>query len=139
MAVINYAGVVWVDVNSNLGEDTDPELVVDIAAINNSLLNLLSCPIGSRPFEREYGSELYSALFEPADSQAAAFLDMGIFQAIRRWEPRIQMDLTRSSVKPTSKVTASMCLSPIRLSVPISRPITNSRFGDSDATQPCSS
>ena len=101
MAVINYAGVVWVDVNSNLGEDTDPELVVDIAAINNSLLNLLSCPIGSRPFEREYGSELYSALFEPADSQAAAFLDMGIFQAIRRWEPRIQMDLTRSSVKPT--------------------------------------
>lgn len=101
MAVINYAGVVWVDVNSNLGEDTDPELVVDIAAINNSLLNLLSCPIGSRPFEREYGSELYSALFEPADSQAAAFLDMGIFQAIRRWEPRIQMDLTRSSVTPT--------------------------------------
>ena len=101
MAVINYAGVVWVDVNSNLGEDTDPELVVDIAAINNSLLNLLSCPIGSRPFEREYGSELYSALFEPADSQSAAFLDMGIFQAIRRWEPRIQMDLTRSSVKPT--------------------------------------
>jgi phage baseplate assembly protein W len=103
MAVINYAGVVWVDVNSNLGEDTDPELVVDIAAINNSLLNLLSCPIGSRPFEREYGSELYSALFEPADSQSAAFLDMGIFQAIRRWEPRIQMDLTRSSVKPTSE------------------------------------
>lgn len=101
MAVINYAGVVWVDVNSNLGEDTDPELVVDIAAINNSLLNLLSCPIGSRPFEREYGSALYSALFEPADSQAASFLDIGIFQAIRRWEPRIQMDLTRSSVKPT--------------------------------------
>jgi phage baseplate assembly protein W len=101
MAVINYAGVVWVDVNSNLGEDTDPELVVDIAAINNSLLNLLSCPIGSRPFEREYGSELYSALFEPADSQSASFLDIGIFQAIRRWEPRIQMDLNRSSVKPT--------------------------------------
>ena len=101
MSAINYENVIWVDVNSNLGEDTDPELVVDIAAINNSLLNLLSCPIGSRPFEREYGSELYSALFEPADSQAAAFLDMGIFQAIRRWEPRIQMDLTRSSVKPT--------------------------------------
>ena len=101
MSAINYENVIWVDVNSNLGEDTDPELVVDIAAINNSLLNLLSCPIGSRPFEREYGSELYSALFEPADSQSAAFLDMGIFQAIRRWEPRIQMDLTRSSVKPT--------------------------------------
>jgi phage baseplate assembly protein W len=103
MAVINYAGVVWVDVNSNLGEDTDPELVVDIAAINNSLLNLLSCPIGSRPFEREYGSELYSALFEPADSQAAGFLDLSIFQAIRRWEPRIQMDLARSSIKPTEE------------------------------------
>jgi phage baseplate assembly protein W len=94
---------VWVDVNSNLGEDTDPELVVDIAAINNSLLNLLSCPIGSRPFEREYGSELYSALFEPADSQSAGFLDLSIFQAIRRWEPRIQMDLARSSIKPTEE------------------------------------
>lgn len=98
--IINRGDVLWIDVNSNLGEDTDPELVVDIAAINNSLFNLLSCPIGSRPFEREYGSTLYQALFEPADSQSSKFLDLGLFQAIRRWEPRILMDLNRSSVRP---------------------------------------
>jgi phage baseplate assembly protein W len=94
--------VVWIDVNTNFGEDTDPDLVIDIEAINNSLFNLMTCPIGSRPFEREYGSDLIQALFEPADSQTAQFLDLTLFQAIRRWEPRIELDRARSSIRESS-------------------------------------
>jgi phage baseplate assembly protein W len=102
MSVVNYGEVVWIDVNTNFGEDTDPDLVIDIEAINNSLFNLMTCPIGSRPFEREYGSELIQALFEPADSQTAQFLDLTLFQAIRRWEPRIELDHARSSIRESS-------------------------------------
>lgn len=98
MAVLDYKEVVWVDVNSNFGEDVDPELVTEIKAINNSLFNLFNCPIGSRPFEREYGSNLLAALFEPADGETASFLDLSIYQAIRRWEPRIRMSIQSSLI-----------------------------------------
>lgn len=98
MSFVNYAEVVWIDVNTNFGEDVDPELVADVEAINNSLFNLLTCPIGTRPFEREYGCELIQALFEPADSQTAQFLSLTLFQAIRTWEPRVILDRARSRV-----------------------------------------
>ncbi len=103
MAAIDYSQLVWVDVNSNFGEDVDPELVVDVAAINNSLLNLFSCPVGSRPFEREYGSDLFKALFEPTDRKTNDFLKLSLFQAIQRWEPRIRMDMSRSSITATKE------------------------------------
>lgn len=102
MAAVNYDEIIWVDVNSNFGEDSDPELVTDIAAINNSLFNLLSCVPGSRPFQRDYGCELMQALFEPADSVTRDFLDITLFQAIAQWEPRIQADVARSSVDTSS-------------------------------------
>lgn len=98
MAAVNYDEIIWVDVNSNFGEDSDPELVKDVAAINNSLFNLFSCIPGTRPFEREYGCELMQALFEPADSVTADFLGITLFQSIARWEPRISVDTARSFV-----------------------------------------
>lgn len=101
MAAINYEEIVWVDVNSNFGEDVDPELVIDVAAINNSLFNLFNCPVGSRPFEREYGSDLIKAVFEPTDSKTADFIDLSLFQAIQRWEPRIKLDRSQSYVTAT--------------------------------------
>lgn len=96
--IVDYNEITWVDVNSNFGEDADPELVMDISAINNSLFNLLSCEIGSRPFLRDYGCQLMSALFEPADGQTQRFIDILLFQAINRWEPRIKLDRARSRV-----------------------------------------
>lgn len=98
MAILDYREVVWVDVNSNFGEDVDPELVTEIKAINNSLFNIFNCPVGSRPFEREYGSNVLAALFEPADGETATFLDLSIYQAIKRWEPRIRMNLQSSLI-----------------------------------------
>lgn len=102
MAVVNYDEVVWIDVNTNFGVDVDPELVIDVEAINNSLFNILMCSIGTRPFEREYGSDLIKALFEPADSNTAQFLELTLFQSIRRWEPRIQLDRGRCVIKESS-------------------------------------
>lgn len=97
---MSISNVTWVDVNTNYGEDTDPELVRDIKAINNALFNLLSCKVGTRPFVRDFGCDLISALFEPSDKATADFIDLTLFQAIRRWEPRIQLDTARSSVTP---------------------------------------
>lgn len=100
MATIDYSRVLWADVNSNFGEDVDPEVVTDVQSINNSLFNIFRCPVGSRPFEREYGSSLMDALFEPTDSQTADFIDIALYQAIRRWEPRIKVDTSKSFIRP---------------------------------------
>jgi phage baseplate assembly protein W len=96
--IINYDDITWIDVNSNFGEDADAEVVIDVAAINNSLFNVLSCEIGSRPFLRDYGCQLLSALFEPVDGETQNFIDILIFQAISRWEPRIKLDRQKSVV-----------------------------------------
>ena len=102
--VVNLNGQhvpLWVDVNTNYGQNIDPELVIDLKVINNSLFNIFTCPIGSRPFLREYGSDLVRALFEPADEELVRFLDLSLFQSVARWEPRIVADRTRTSIVKT--------------------------------------
>jgi phage baseplate assembly protein W len=98
---MNYSELVWIDVNTNFGEDADPELVKDVAAINNSLFNLLNCPVGSRPFQRDYGSDLMQALFEPTDRQTVDYIDIRLFQSIKQWEPRVQLDRQSSYIRAT--------------------------------------
>lgn len=94
--------VTWLDVNSRLGEDLRPDLLPNVQAINNSLYNLLRCPIGARGpiFQPEYGTILYRLLHDPLDPITANKIRISFIQAIQRWEPRIDIDLERSAVVP---------------------------------------
>lgn len=98
--------VVWLDVNSRLGADLKPDLVANIQAINNSIFNLLRCPIGARGpiFQPEYGTILYRLLHDPLDPITANKLRIAFIQALQRWEPRINIDLERSSVVPNYSI-----------------------------------
>lgn len=93
---------VWLDVNSRLGADLKPDLMPNIQAINNSLYNLLRCPIGARGpiFQPEYGTILYRLLHEPLDPITAHKIRIAFIQAIQRWEPRIDLDMDRTAVIP---------------------------------------
>ena len=93
-----YGDAIWVDVNSDYGEDSDPELVIDIKAINNSLFNLFACPVGSRPFQRDYGCQLIAYLMEPADKTTADDLKFSLLQSISTWEPRVIVDQNATTV-----------------------------------------
>lgn len=99
---LRKVNVTWLDVNSRLGESNTPDLLPDVQAVNNSLYNLLSCPIGTRGpiFEPEYGTLLHTLLHDPLDYITAEKLRISFIQAIQRWEPRIVLDLDRSSVVP---------------------------------------
>ncbi len=99
---IRKTSVVWLDVNSRLGADLKPDLLSNIQAINNSLYNLLRCPIGARGpiFQPEYGTILYRLLHDPLDPITANKLRIAFIQAIQRWEPRINIDMERSAVIP---------------------------------------
>lgn len=94
--------VVWLDVNSRLGRDSKPDLLPNIAAINNSIYNLFACPIGARGpiFQPEYGTALLNLLHEPLDILTANKVRAYTIQALQRWEPRIEIDLAKSYVRP---------------------------------------
>jgi phage baseplate assembly protein W len=94
-------GELWLDVNSRFTIDTRPVLLPGTRAINNSLRNLFSCPIGARGriHQPTYGNFLYPLLQEPLDVQTAAKLRASLIQSIERWEPRIKLDYKNTFVK----------------------------------------
>lgn len=94
--------VVWLDVNSRIGSANRTDLLPNISAINNSLFNLFSCPIGARgPIgQPEYGTGLYHILHEPLDLITSNKIKLVLIQSIQRWEPRIELDLARTAVFP---------------------------------------
>ncbi len=94
--------VVWLDVNSRLSLNGKPDLLPNIQAINNSLFNLFATPIGTRGpiFQPEYGTGLYHIIHEPLDLITSNRLKQVLIQAIQRWEPRIELDLSLTTVVP---------------------------------------
>jgi phage baseplate assembly protein W len=92
----------WLDVNTLLDVNGKPDLLPGVQAVNNSLYNLFRCHIGGRSaiFDPEYGTGLYLLLQEPIDYITAGKIQMFLIQAIQRWEPRIQIDMGRTSIKP---------------------------------------
>ncbi len=93
-----YESAVWIDVNADYGVRAGAELLLDNAAINGSLRNLLRCQIGSRRMLREYGTYLPYYLQEPLTQITADSILSSLVQSIARWEPRVSVDLASSSV-----------------------------------------
>lgn len=98
---LKTSDAIWLDVNTLISVSPLPDLVPDVQAINNSIYNLFRCPIGARGpiFQPEYGSGLMALLHEPLDTITANKIKMFLFQAIQRWEPRINLDMTNSYVQ----------------------------------------
>ncbi len=84
----------YIDINPTPG-DGQPVLLYDAPAILAAIRNLLLCPRGSRGriFQEDYFSDLYETIHEPFDEDTAADLRVGLYQAIRKWEPRVEVGL----------------------------------------------
>lgn len=98
---IVLTNAVWIDVNPNYTQNNLPDRIPDTQAVMFSgLLNLFNCPVGARgrTFQPEYGSFWYKYLQEPITPITARSMTIGMFQAIRRWEPRIVIDQSQSGV-----------------------------------------
>lgn len=106
MAITNYKfnldEATWIDVNSRFTLDRLPDRVGDDLAItHSSLYNLFNCSPGerARTFQPEYGSRWRSFIHEPIGDLTAAKMQLLMFESIRRWEPRINLDMSRSSIE----------------------------------------
>jgi len=56
------------------------------------LMIALFSPIGSRPFQRGFGSGLRDLLFEPNTPQVSAEVSQVVMEAAARWTPHVRVD-----------------------------------------------
>ena len=78
---------------------TDDLIVVkDMAAITQSISNLLLTNKGERPFQPNIGSGLQTALFEPMDFGTAAIIKNEIRECLGKYEPRIFVKEIRADI-----------------------------------------
>ena len=70
------------------------EILYNAAAVFASIRNLFLCPKGgrSRIFQEDYFSGLYDLLQEPFDPVTAQQLSVALYQALRKWEPRVTVN-----------------------------------------------
>ena len=61
------------------------------SAVKKALINLIRTPVGTRPFNPDYGTRVYDYLFEPGDTQTELRLNDEIASAIERFEPRAKV------------------------------------------------
>jgi phage baseplate assembly protein W len=66
-------------------------------SIRQSLLLLLSTVPGERVMRSEYGCDLFRLLFAPNDDTTAGLAIHYVRQAVRRWEPRVDLDRVNAS------------------------------------------
>lgn len=69
------------------------------SAVKKALINLVRTPVGSRPFNPDYGTRVYDYLFEPADTETELRLNEEIAQAIERFEPRARLVAIETSIQ----------------------------------------
>lgn len=69
----------------------DVSKVVNVRAVQNSLIGIINTRKGERPFEPEFGSDIHSSLFENMSDFSAYAIEKAIQEAIQNYEPRVQL------------------------------------------------
>lgn len=89
----------YLDLNTafNINNSENKSTVSDLESIKKGLLRFLQTPKGSDPFNRNYGSSLYSLLFE--NEVALPDVQMLLYMDITQFEPRINISPTGIELK----------------------------------------
>lgn len=85
--------------------NSDVTRVTNEEAVKQSIRNLLLTDRGERPFQRDFGSDIKSMLFEPATPIIATIMEDHIKEFIRLKEPRCNLiDVTVSAMVDSNQV-----------------------------------
>ena len=75
--------------------------------LKQSIIDILTTPIGSRVMRRDYGSRLFELIDAPVNRETLVDYYAAVAEALDLWEPRIQLQ----QVDITSAVVGSITLS----------------------------
>lgn len=90
----NSPQVQFSDLNPLISTEDPYELVFDEACIFRSIITILSTKIGSRVFNRYFGSKVEDYLWEPIDDKTADLINIDVKNSISKWEKRIRLTKT---------------------------------------------
>lgn len=76
--------------------------------IRQSVLDILTTPVGSRVMRRDYGSELFNLLDQPASEANRLRLMAATVNALTRWEPRIKINNLDFHMSSAGRATLTM-------------------------------
>jgi phage baseplate assembly protein W len=79
------------DINGMFGVNSHDLVVTEARAINIQIRNVLLTPIGSEPFEPEFGSRVPFLLWDPLNAMTAWRLESQTYVALERWMPHLQV------------------------------------------------
>jgi phage baseplate assembly protein W len=90
---VDGSNAIYADVNPRFGSNRYSELIYDEVAVTQSIINLLTCPIGDRGRigNCTYGTAHFATLHEPMVPMTAMTLKAQVIQSLQKWEPRIQV------------------------------------------------
>jgi phage baseplate assembly protein W len=63
----------------------------DLEHLKQSIVDILTTPIGSRIMRREYGSNLFYLIDKPINRDFVQQIYAAVAEAIERWEPRFDL------------------------------------------------
>jgi phage baseplate assembly protein W len=75
--------------------------ITEIQHLRQSVVDILSTPIGSRVMRRDYGSRLFDLIDAPLNRATLIDLYAAVAEALAKWEDRItvqQVDVTSSQI-----------------------------------------
>lgn len=73
--------------------------------IRQSIVDILTTPLGTRVMLPEYGSKLFDLVDNPTDPSLAMRIIMESAGAIARWEPRVRIDRINVLTVDIGKIT----------------------------------
>ncbi len=80
------------DYRDVISANGDFKRISGMSALINSIRNLLLTPLGSYPFDPEYGSLLYKKVFEPADEESREEIEYEVTTRIRNFHSEINIE-----------------------------------------------
>ena len=72
----------------------------DLEHLKQSIVDILTTPIGSRVMCRDYGSKLFRLIDQPINRDLFPKIYAAVAEALEKWEPRFQTEkITINSIK----------------------------------------
>ncbi|MCU7933731.1 MAG: GPW/gp25 family protein [Candidatus Thiodiazotropha sp. (ex Dulcina madagascariensis)] len=99
---------------------TDGSGLSGVDHLRQSIMNILTTPIGSRVMRRDFGSRLFELIDSPLDGQTQVSLIAATAQALDQWEPRFSL----SRVSVASGAPGVIVLDLVGTYIPEGREIT---------------
>lgn len=82
------------------------ELVGGPEEIERAMVVVLSTAPGERPFRPAFGCQIWDLMFEPIDPNTLGLAELYVEEALRMWEPRIDVEAVRAEGRPDDGAVA---------------------------------